>query len=128
MRWSCAGCFRRFRIRHRRRFDSPMHHCSINPRLPTWHRWPNWQAFTSQLSANAALHEMLYSSLMAENHHRVAHLEGAVRHLDSEATKLAHRCNTLRQEEIIEEIEVILLSALDISERPENRNRFTNRN
>jgi F-type H+-transporting ATPase subunit gamma len=74
----------------------------------------------------SALHEVLYSSLMAENHHRVAHLEGAVRHLDSEVTKLAHRCNTLRQEEVIEEIEVILLSAVDISERQENRNRSAN--
>lgn len=57
------------------------------------------------------LHEILYSSLMAENHRRVAHLEGAIRHLDQTAEALKHRCNALRQEEIIEEIEVILLSA-----------------
>lgn len=60
------------------------------------------------------LHEMLYSSLMGENHYRVAHLEGAVRHLDNESTRLAHQCNALRQEEIIEEIEVILLSTVDL--------------
>jgi F-type H+-transporting ATPase subunit gamma len=60
----------------------------------------------------AALHEIIFDSLMAENQQRVTHLEGAVRHLDDEATKLAHQCNTLRQEEIIEEIEVILLSAM----------------
>lgn len=59
----------------------------------------------------AALHEMLYTSLMAENHNRVAHLEGAVKHLDDESEELARQCNALRQEEIIEEIEVILLSA-----------------
>lgn len=65
----------------------------------------------------AALHEILYASLMAENHRRVAHLEGAVQHLDEESAELARRCNTLRQEEIIEEIEVILLSAATIGER-----------
>lgn len=59
----------------------------------------------------AALHEMLYTSLMAENHNRVSHLEGAVKHLDEESADLARKCNALRQEEIIEEIEVILLSA-----------------
>ena len=59
----------------------------------------------------AALHEMLYTSLNAENYHRVKHLAGAVKHLDDESDKLARQCNALRQEEIIEEIEVILLSA-----------------
>lgn len=58
----------------------------------------------------AALHEMLYTSLMAENRNRVAHLEGAVKHLDDKSEELARRSNALRQEEIIEEIEVILLS------------------
>ena len=59
----------------------------------------------------AALHEILYTSLLAENHQRVIHLEGAVKHLDSESAELTHRANALRQEEIIEEIEVILLSS-----------------
>ncbi|MBG56840.1 MAG: hypothetical protein CMK46_00965 [Porticoccus sp.] len=59
----------------------------------------------------AVLFEMLYISLMAENHHRVAHLEGAVRHLEDEEAELTRACNVLRQEEITEEIEVILLGA-----------------
>jgi F-type H+-transporting ATPase subunit gamma len=59
----------------------------------------------------AAMYEILYTSLMAENHHRVQHLEGAVQHMDDKANELASQCNALRQEEIIEEIEVILLSA-----------------
>jgi F-type H+-transporting ATPase subunit gamma len=59
----------------------------------------------------ALLHWILYVSLMAENHKRASHLEGAVRHLDKETTKLNHLYNVLRQEEIIEEIEVILLNA-----------------
>jgi F-type H+-transporting ATPase subunit gamma len=59
----------------------------------------------------AVLHWMLYASLMAENHARVSHLDGAVRHLDNQTLQLNHRYNVLRQEEIIEEIEVILLNA-----------------
>jgi F-type H+-transporting ATPase subunit gamma len=58
----------------------------------------------------AALHAGLYLSLMVENRRRVRHLEGAVRHLDEEGEELARRSNGLRQEEIIEEIEVILIS------------------
>jgi len=61
----------------------------------------------------AALHEILYISLMAENRTRVAHLEGAVKHLDDKSEELARKSNALRQEEIIEEIEVILLSGGD---------------
>jgi F-type H+-transporting ATPase subunit gamma len=58
----------------------------------------------------SVLHEIMYVSLMAENLRRVRHLEGAVRHLDDKSTALLRECNALRQEEIIEEIEVILLS------------------
>jgi F-type H+-transporting ATPase subunit gamma len=65
----------------------------------------------------ALLHDMLYTSLIVENHYRLAHLDGAVRHLDSESAELAQRCNALRQEEIIEEIEVILLSAADLDQK-----------
>jgi F-type H+-transporting ATPase subunit gamma len=64
----------------------------------------------------AALYEILYASFMAENHHRLGHLERAVRHLDDQSTDLKRRCNALRQEEIIEEIEVILLSAANLGE------------
>ena len=59
----------------------------------------------------ALLHWMLYTSLMAENRQRVSHLDGAIRHLDNQSLQLTHLYNVLRQEEIIEEIEVILLSA-----------------
>lgn len=69
----------------------------------------------------AALHAMLYASLLAENQARVSHLEGAVRHLDHESERIAHRCHTLRQEEIIEEIEVILLSARSLQETGDGR-------
>ena len=62
----------------------------------------------------AALHEIMYVSLMAENIQRVRHLEGAVQHLDDKSATLLHQSNALRQEEIIEEIEVILLSAASL--------------
>ena len=66
----------------------------------------------------AALYEMLYTSLMAENQLRVSHLTGAVRHLDDESVNLTRQFNALRQEEIIEEIEVILLSATSLDNKP----------
>ena len=59
----------------------------------------------------AALHELLYTSLLEENHRRVVHLEGAVKHLDNLSDKLTQQFSVLRREEIIEEIEVILLNA-----------------
>lgn len=66
----------------------------------------------------ALLHWILYTSLMAENRQRVSHLDGAVRHLDNRTLKLAHQYNVLRQEEIIEEIEVILLSTTTRGDGP----------
>jgi len=66
----------------------------------------------------AAVHGILFGSLMSENRRRVQHLEGAVRHLDDKTSDLARRANVLRQEEIIEEIEVILLSAETLTGEP----------
>jgi F-type H+-transporting ATPase subunit gamma len=59
----------------------------------------------------AVLHEILYTSLMAENNSRLQHLEGAVHHLDDETVRLQRKSQIYRQEEITEEIEVILLNA-----------------
>ena len=58
----------------------------------------------------SVLFEILYDSLLNENLHRVRHLGEAVRHLDKQTVSLAHRANALRQEQIIEEIEVLLLN------------------
>jgi len=66
----------------------------------------------------SVLHEIMYVSLMAENLRRVRHLEGAVRHLDEKSTALLRKCNALRQEEIVEEIEVILLSTMRQDPQP----------
>lgn len=82
------------------------------------------RAFIAELTDHylfAALHKVLYTSLMAENHRRVAHLEGAMAHLDEQSEKLTRQCNTLRQEEITEEIEVMLLNAVSLGEEPEMR-------
>ena len=59
----------------------------------------------------AHLYSALSASLLAENEFRVAHLEGAIRHLDERSVELGRLRRSLRQEEIIEEIEVILLNA-----------------
>ncbi len=65
-----------------------------------------------------ALHEVLYTSLLEENHNRVMHLEGAVKHLESKADELTQQCNIIRREEITEEIEVILLNACSFDDLP----------
>jgi F-type H+-transporting ATPase subunit gamma len=59
----------------------------------------------------AHLFSALSASLLAENEFRVAHLDGAIRHLDERSIELGRLRRSLRQEEIIEEIEVILLNA-----------------
>lgn len=59
----------------------------------------------------AVLHEIFYTSLMAENHRRLQHMQGAIQHLDRRSEILRRKYNTLRQEEITEEIEVILMTA-----------------
>jgi F-type H+-transporting ATPase subunit gamma len=58
----------------------------------------------------AALHGLLYSSLMAESQRRMQHMDTAVRRLEKTSAELVRNRNSLRQEEITEEIEVIMLS------------------
>ena len=58
----------------------------------------------------AMLYELLYSSLMAENQRRMQHMDSAVQRLDRTMTDLLLRRNTMRQGEITEEIEIIMLS------------------
>lgn len=59
----------------------------------------------------ALLHEVFYSALMAENRARLQHLQGALERIDQDTEELRLKQNVLRQEEITEEIEVIMLSA-----------------
>jgi F-type H+-transporting ATPase subunit gamma len=59
----------------------------------------------------ARLHELLYSSLLAENQARLEHLESAVQRLERKSGELFRKRNVVRQEEITEEIEVIMLGA-----------------
>lgn len=64
----------------------------------------------------ATLYKILFASLLAENQQRIQHLQEAVNHLDEKMADLKKRCNRLRQEEIIEEIEIILLN-MDMAEQ-----------
>ncbi len=57
------------------------------------------------------LHEVCYSSLMAENLRRFQHMDKAIQRLEKDMAELALRRNSLRQEEITEEIEIIMLNA-----------------
>jgi len=71
-------------------------------------------AFYSQLAGHylfAALHEMFYRSLMAENRQRQLHIDNAARRMEQKSSALTLEKNVIRQEEIIEEIEILMLSA-----------------
>jgi len=59
----------------------------------------------------AKLPGLFYASLMAENRRRLEHMENALRRMDIKIEDLRRKSNALRQEEIVEEIEIILLSA-----------------
>jgi len=59
----------------------------------------------------AALNDIFYDALMTENQRRVQHLESAVHQLSEKINALSLKRNEIRQEEITEEIEVIMLSA-----------------
>lgn len=54
----------------------------------------------------ASLYGLLYESLAAENRQRLAHMEQALDRLDETLARLAVQRNALRQEKIVEEIEV----------------------
>lgn len=74
--------------------------------------------FLAQLTDHylyAALHQVFYTSLLMENHIRLEHMENAIRRLEKNNAQLRLHYNKVRQEEIIEEIEVILLSAEALS-------------
>ena len=64
----------------------------------------------------ALTHAWLFAALMAENQRRMQHLDQAGHHLEQRIDYLGKRRNMLRQEEIIEELEVILLSAASLDE------------
>jgi F-type H+-transporting ATPase subunit gamma len=59
----------------------------------------------------AQMHDLFYGSLMAENRRRLQHMEGAMQRMEEKTEALQRKYNLLRQEEITEEIEVIMLSS-----------------
>jgi len=99
-------------------FQNLLHQQQESPHAPVLNLEP--EKFLLDLSYHylfVVLFEILYTSLMAESRQRVAHLEGAVQHMDEQSEELNRQSNILRQEEIIEEIEVILLSATSLGEQ-----------
>lgn len=59
----------------------------------------------------ALLNTIFFEALLTEHQRRVQHLSGAIDRLDESCRNLNIRRNVLRQEEITEEIEMIMLSA-----------------
>ncbi len=69
-----------------------------------------WQELTEQY-LYATLNRILYSALLAENRQRLGQMERALNRIDERRHALGIAYNAERQEEIVEEIEVIVLSA-----------------
>ncbi len=59
----------------------------------------------------AVLYSLFYLSFMAENRERLRHMESALGKIEKDWSRMKLRANSLRQEEITEELEIILLSA-----------------
>ena len=99
-------------LRNAHKNDSPLQgyppHLNLEP-----------SRFLAQLTSQylyAVLHDVFYASLMAENRKRLEHMDNSIRRLEKDEAKLRMRYNALRQEEIIEEIEIIMLSVDALTE------------
>ncbi len=66
----------------------------------------------------ALFYGLFYQSFMAENHERLRHMDGALNKLREDEERLRRLSNTLRQETITEELEVIMLSVESEMTRP----------
>ncbi len=58
----------------------------------------------------ALFYGIFYQSFMAENHERLRHMDGALNKLREDEERLRRMSNSLRQETITEELEIIMLS------------------
>jgi F0F1-type ATP synthase gamma subunit len=59
-----------------------------------------------------------HCALLAENRQRQAHMDSALNKLNEDGDRLRLACNARRREDITEQIEFILLSALMLPEEP----------
>ncbi|WP_392537216.1 FoF1 ATP synthase subunit gamma [Legionella sp. 227] len=66
------------------------------------------------------LYSLFYQSFFAENYNRANHLDSALERLQNKVTCLTHSINLLRQEEITQEIQNIMLSTRIILEEIDN--------
>lgn len=61
----------------------------------------------------ALFYGIFYLSFMAENHERLRHMDGALNKLGQDEQRLRELSNSIRQETITEELEIIMLSVAD---------------
>ena len=66
----------------------------------------------------ALFYGIFYQSFMAENHERLRHMDGALNKLQEDEERLRRMSNSLRQEAITEELEIIMLSVESEMKRP----------
>jgi F-type H+-transporting ATPase subunit gamma len=66
----------------------------------------------------ALFYGIFYQSFMAENHERLRHMDGALNKLKEDEERLRRQSNSLWQENITEELEIIMLSVESEITRP----------
>ncbi len=66
----------------------------------------------------ALFYGIFYQSFMAENHERLRHMDGALSKLQEDEERMRRLSNSLRQENITEELEIIMLSVESETTRP----------
>ncbi len=111
-----------FIVSHRAECEAPVSRCVFPPARQAAEK-PHARAPSIYLGVHelfaallahylwAVLHASFYGSLMAENRRRLQHMEGAIRRLGDRTDGLQRKIQLLRQEEITEEIEIIMLSS-----------------
>jgi len=62
----------------------------------------------------ALLNQIFYAAFMSENQYRIRHMENSLHKLSDNISSLALKRNEIRQEEITEELEVIMLSSNEL--------------
>lgn len=87
---------------------------AVQPRAPAFRHMESLPDLARNIENHYLYHALLsvlYTSFYAENHRRLVQMEGALQHLDELSQQTRLRLNAQRQEEIVEEIEVIFASS-----------------
>jgi F-type H+-transporting ATPase subunit gamma len=107
---SCAGAMTR--VETTSPFEFPKRETSRKFQYPPLLNLPpsNLRPLIFEQYLFALFYGIFYQSFMAENYERLRHMDGALNKLREDEERLLRLANSLRQETITEELEIIMLS------------------